>query len=231
MQILCRESLPTVAAVREHLHRNRDDLAQCVLGFSGGKESSVLAALVREVRPDVPLLYAWCPGLEWIEHEEYVRRWGATLLDTGRDWDWFGANPWAFLHSDSRSAERWAKAHHRGALRRYARENNRTLLWGNRTADRNTVPAVRYRPSAGPELWMPLRDMSDAEVVSVLYSQPLGYSPAYLIPTVSATGHVASRVRAGLEPERWRQVRQRSGSAVFARFDALYRSQFGASPQ
>jgi 3'-phosphoadenosine 5'-phosphosulfate sulfotransferase (PAPS reductase)/FAD synthetase len=50
----------------------------CV-SFSGGKDSTVLAHLVHEYYPDVPLVFA-NTGLEYPEIQEFARKMGATFV-------------------------------------------------------------------------------------------------------------------------------------------------------
>lgn len=225
---MCRDRLATVDDVRAHLFASRDDLRHCVIGFSGGKDSVALANLVHEINSDVPLVYAGCPGCEWPAHEAFVRARGAAVLDTGHGWDWFASNLWAFLYTDSRSAERWFQRHHRGHLRRYALSAGKVLLWGNRTADGNTVPAVRYTPARAPELWMPLRDLPDADTWSAA-GGPAGRSPIYDLGTAGGTGYITGRLRHGSPAERYEEVKSHVGAEAFLRFHALFRSKFGAA--
>lgn len=207
--------------VVQHLRDNIDHLGNCVLGFSGGKESVALAWAIRQVRDDVPFVYAHCPELEWPEHADYVAGWGAEFLDTGHGVEWFSRNKWAFLHCDSKAAERFARVHHRGCLRRYAKQKGKILLWGNTIADRNIVPNTRYATKDGCELWMPLRDLPYKEIAKVIYSIPQKYSPSYLIPTVSATGYICSRVKDGLQRSRRDEVAKRMPRHVVDWFDIM----------
>lgn len=228
MRIVCRDRLPEVEAVRRHLWAHRADLANCVIGFSGGKDSVALAALVHEVEPAVPLLYASCPGCEWPAHEEYVRAAGAVPLATKHDRHWFAANQWAFLHLTAAERERWAARHHRGHLRRYAKSAGKVLLWGNRTQDRNTVAAVRYEPTGGPELWLPIRDLDSAAVRELVWASRLGWSPIYDYPSVAATGYTCSGVPRGLESQRLADV-ERYAPEVATWFRGVWEGKFGAA--
>lgn len=225
---MSRDELPrTAGAVHDYLRRHRDDLRGCVLAFSGGKDSVALAKLVRKIKPDVPLVYAGCPGCEWPEHEQFIGRFGAITLDSGHDWGFFARNDWAFLHSSAADAERWAKIHHRGLLRRWAKDQGKTLLWGNRTADGNTVPRLRYTPLGGPPLWMPLRNLPDSEIENLLVEAD--WSPVYRIASCRGTGYLTGRVRAPATPSRryWDVWDSLGRGVEFARFDALYRRKFG----
>lgn len=224
---ICTEYLPTVGKVRDHLMAHRDDLRNCVVGFSGGKDSVLLARLVRELDSRIPLVYASCPGCEWPQHLGFVASFGAVVLNSGHGAGWFEANPWAFLPADSRGEERWAIAHHRGLLRRYAAACGKVLLWGNRTHDGNTVPAVRYKPKGGCELWMPLRDVRDADLTAEL--RPGDYSPAYRIPGSSGTDWVFRRkVYRGCTPETARDEASKAigGTPEFEAFDRLFRARY-----
>ena len=225
MHLICRERLLTIPDVRHHLWTHRDDLSRCVLGFSGGKDSVALAKMVQEVNPDVPLIYVGCPGCEWPEHESFLRQIGVTFIDSGHNWDWFALNRWAFLHTESTDAERWAKLHHRGHLRRYARSGSKVLLWGNRTADGNTVPAVRYAGGDGVELWMPLRDLSTAHLNELLSERDR--SPIYRLQSCRGTGFVSGRLRYGVRPEdRKRDAGACLDATNMNRFMLLYRDRF-----
>lgn len=54
------------------------------VAFSGGKDSTVVAALVREVEPNVPLMTS-LPKWHLPETEEYLQRVGARLTASGSD--------------------------------------------------------------------------------------------------------------------------------------------------
>lgn len=190
--------------IRQSLHDNRDLLARSLLAFSGGKESVLLWHLVRDVC-DVPLIYAHCPGVEWPEHEAFVRECGAEMWDTGHDWDWFLENPWVIFHEDAKTAERWARIHHR-RLRAIAQERGMILLWGNRTADGNTVPAIQYESTCS--LWMPLRDVRGD-------LSEWKHSPIYEIPSCGGTGYMLGRIRNTSREDRMAAVRSRISSQRF----------------
>lgn len=220
--MICQDRLPSLADVRTHLRAYRDDLSRCVLAFSGGKESVAMARLVREVNESVPLVYLSCPGCEWPSHEAFVRSFQPIIMDSGHGWNWLRANPWAFLFSDAKSAERWYRVHQRGILRNFAKETGRILLWGNRLADRNTVPAVRYAPDSGPELWMPLRDLSYDDILGVCGND--GLTPMYNLKSTWKSGYVTDFVH---DPgSRFADAKSELALSDFESFRMLYESKF-----
>lgn len=192
MQLIYRERLPNVDAVRQHLWKYRDILRRCAIGFSGGKESVVLAKLVGELA-DVPLVYAYCPELEFRCHVDFLSRFTPVLLDVGIGWEWLSRHRQYIFPESGAIADRWAKRHHRDPIRKWCRDRELILLWGNRTKDGNTVPAVRYRPKDGTELWMPLRDLGDQEVKSILSDED--WSPLYSLPAGKETGTCTVRTK------------------------------------
>lgn len=219
------EVLPTISQVREHLYRHRDLLSRCMIGFSGGKDSVALARLVHELEPSVPCYYLSCPGLEWPGHEAFVREQGAIVLDSGHDAVWYARNLWAFLFSDSATNNRWAAVHHRRILRRYAKEQGKILLWGNRLSDRNICPATRYRVN-GCEIWLPIRHLSYQQVVELIGER---ITPLYALPSTWRTGYVSDYVRPlpGERELRYQIARRELPAKQFDAFRQLYVQKFG----
>lgn len=215
------EKIPTVEGVLEHMRARRDEFRNCIMGFSGGKDSLLLLKLVEQAfgeRP--PLYYASCPGCEWPEHLEFVRSFGATIVDSGHDWDWYEANDWAFLHNTTYLSNRWGRIHQRATLRKLAKSMGKVLLWGNRLADRNQVQRHRYRGPEGAELWMPLRDIPNHVVTDML--EPQDWSPVYQIPTCGRTGYAPGMIRKGTPEQRREEARARLSRANFRRFEKLW---------
>lgn len=186
--------LETLEEVQDHMRRNRDELSQCILGFSGGKEASLLRWLVQRVLgSDLPMVYASCPGVEWPEHLAFIRGRGVEVFATKHDREWWEKNAnWAFLCRDSKSANRFARQHQRGTIRRIARTRGKTLLWGNRRKDGNYVPTHRYRATDGTELWMPLRDLPNDAIDALPASER---SPMYRYASVKKSGYPTGRIR------------------------------------
>ena len=78
-----RQALPLIAKVRMSQLRIMEwyrhfDGNVCV-SFSGGKDSTVLAHLVHELYPEVPLVFA-NTGLEYPEIQEFARKMGAEFI-------------------------------------------------------------------------------------------------------------------------------------------------------
>lgn len=217
------ERLSTVEEVEAHIREHRSDLRSCVLAFSGGKDSVLLVSLIRRATGhDVPMFYVGCPGAEWPCHESFVRGFGAEIVDSGHGWDWWDRNAaWAFLHRHARLAERWARQHHRGVMRRIARSRGAVLLWGNRTADGNNVRAHRYRVADGTELWMPCRDLPDSAIAEVV--RPCDMSPVYELRTTGASGYPPGRLRAAAPEERREEARDHLPRQAFQRFDRIFK--------
>lgn len=77
------QALPLAAKVNMSLARIREwyeywDGSVCI-SFSGGKDSTVLAHLVHEYYPDVPLVFS-NTGLEYPEIQQFARKMGATFV-------------------------------------------------------------------------------------------------------------------------------------------------------
>lgn len=217
------EKISSIDAVLEHMRQHRDDFRRCIFGFSGGKDSLLLLRLIERAfgeRP--PLYYASCPGCEWPEHLEFVRSFGASIVDSGHDWDWFDANPWAFLHRESKMSNKWGRIHQRATMRKLAKSMGKVLLWGNRTADGNQVQRHRYRGPEGAELWMPLRDVPNQTVHDVL--EPGDWSPVYQIPSCGRTGYAPGMIRRTTPEQRREDARGRLSAANFRRFERLWRA-------
>ena len=68
--------LMTQARIREWYNHFNGDV---YVSFSGGKDSTVLAHLVRDMYPDVPLIFS-NTGLEYPEIQNFARRMGAEFL-------------------------------------------------------------------------------------------------------------------------------------------------------
>lgn len=73
---LAAKIVKTQMRIREWYDHFNGDV--CV-SFSGGKDSTVLAHLVHELYPDVPLIFA-DTGLEYPEIRQFARKMGATLV-------------------------------------------------------------------------------------------------------------------------------------------------------
>ena len=77
------QALPLIAKIRKTQLRIREwyvhfDGMVCV-SFSGGKDSTVLAHLVHELYPDVPLVFS-NTGLEYPEIQAFARKMGAEFV-------------------------------------------------------------------------------------------------------------------------------------------------------
>ena len=78
-----RQALPLLAKVRmsqvriAEWYRHFD--GQVCVSFSGGKDSTVLAHLVRDMYPEVPLVFA-DTGLEYPEVRQFARKMGAEII-------------------------------------------------------------------------------------------------------------------------------------------------------
>lgn len=215
------QRLVSVDEVIEHIRQHKDDFRRCMMGFSGGKDSLLLLRIIERALGDrPPLYYASCPGCEWPEHLEFVRSFGATIIDSGHDWDWFAANTWAFLHSETRVSNRWGRIHQRATMRGLAKSMDKILLWGNRLADRNQVRQHRYYSPEGVELWMPLRDIPNKTVIDELTSGD--WSPVYEIPSCGRTGYAPGMLRKGTPEQRRLDARERLSAENFARFEQLW---------
>lgn len=216
--------LDTIESIECHLRENREALARCVMGFSGGKEASLLRWLVRRVLgEDIPMMYASCPGVEWPSHLQFVQQSGAEIVRTKHDRPWWAANAaWAFMPTDSRNANRFARQHQRGIIRRLARDRKATLLWGNRRKDGNWAPHHQYTAPDGTSLWLPLRDLPTA-ALSVVPADEM--SPIYDLKSCSKSGYPTGRIRCP-EAVRHQDIIQEMDRDFLRWFEPLYSARF-----
>lgn len=77
------QSLPLIVKVRKSQIRIREWYehfdGNVYVSFSGGKDSTVLSCLVREMYPDVPLVFS-NTGLEYPEIQAFARKMGAEFV-------------------------------------------------------------------------------------------------------------------------------------------------------
>lgn len=77
------QALPLIAKIRKTQLRIREWYehfdGQVYVSFSGGKDSTVLAHLVHELYPEVPLVFS-NTGLEYPEIQSFARKMGAEFI-------------------------------------------------------------------------------------------------------------------------------------------------------
>lgn len=182
-------------AMRRRIDRARDEIAEALraipnpyVAFSGGKDSLVTLALVREQQPDIAVIWS-DDELEYPEQPGYItglaRDWGLNLTVTlgyalhgGWFWPWrdapFWREPLPGAVAVGERLETWAPAHGYGGtilgLRRQESARRRTYMRVRGTLHDTVATGWRCNPIA---------DWSVGDVWALIAGWDLPVNPVY----------------------------------------------------